>query len=121
MLIVATTTVTKKMKGKILLEINTEEKRFKIHSRSFTSNWASIDSINEMSLRSKYVDEYTSAFKNTSEEHQITIELNINGHGVVQVFKFSADYAEPSKEINEVYAFLEDVLNSNKPEVRIAS
>lgn len=114
MLIIATTTVVKKLVGKTLIQIDVKDKTFMVNTRVYSCNWSSIDSINEIMLKSKYVDEYASAFKNTSEEHLITIGLNLDAHGVVQLFKFSSDYAEPSREINEVYSFLENTFKDKK-------
>ena len=35
----------------------------------------------------------------------------------VLLFKFSSDYSEPSDEINQVYAFLENAFSSKKLEL----
>ena len=107
MLIIATITVMKKLVGKVLIKINIINKTFTISTSQYSCDWTSFDSINEIILKSKYVDEYTSAFKSTSEEHRISINIKLGSHEVIQLFKFSSDYADPTPEIQEVYSFLE--------------
>lgn len=119
LLIAATITVVKKLVGKTLIEIDIKRKLLAISTRAYTCNWSSVNTVNEIILKSKYVDEYTSAFKNTSEEHMVTISLNLNAHGAIQLFKFSADYAEPSDEVNEVYAFFENAFKTDQRKLAV--
>ncbi|MEQ9008601.1 MAG: hypothetical protein RLP12_12000, partial [Ekhidna sp.] len=63
-------------------------------------------------IHSKFVDEYSSAFKSTSEEHQITIGLELDNQKLAPLFKLISDHAKPSKEMNEVYDFLESSIKA---------
>lgn len=113
LLIVATITVLRKLVGKTLIMMDTKNKTFTINTPTYSQNWTSLNTILGITLKSKYVDEYTSAFKNTSEEHLVTIHLNLVSGRNILLFKFSSDYAEPTEEINEVYYFLENALAAN--------
>jgi ABC-type protease/lipase transport system fused ATPase/permease subunit len=108
LLIVATITVVKKLVGKTLIMIDNKDKTFTINTPTYSRGRHAFETVLAITLKSKYVDEYTSAFKNTSEEHLVTIHLNLDSGRNIMLFKFSSDYAEPTPEINEVYSFLKN-------------
>ena len=86
------------------LLIDPEEQAVEIDSRTKTFRF---DQIQGIYIHSKFVDEYSSAFKSTSEEHQITIGLKLDNQQLVPLFKLISDHAKHSKEMNEVHDFLE--------------
>ncbi|MEM6829083.1 MAG: hypothetical protein AAF551_01115 [Bacteroidota bacterium] len=65
-------------------------------------------------LNSKFKDEYSSAFKTTSEEHIITIRLELKSGRGFTCFKFHSDYAKPSEEILEIYKLLKKLVRFTK-------
>ena len=85
-------------KGKSTVIINLE-KQF-ISYGNFQSQMNAIQSVE---LHSEYVDEYTSAFKETSEEYHITISIKLEPHYRINLLIIKSDYPEPSAEILETY------------------
>lgn len=62
-------------------------------------------------LRSKFKNEYSSAFKRTNEEYVIIIGIELIQGERYEVFQFVSDYQEPSKEIMEVHDHLKAILS----------
>lgn len=104
--------IIKRDKGKSRLEIDTEKEVLEVNDNSYHM----VNGFNEVTsvyTHSKFVDEYSSAFKSTSKEYRVTIGLEVNDR-LVPLFKLIADHAKPSKEMNEVHGFLEAVIKKGK-------
>jgi hypothetical protein len=108
LLILGTFGIVKTLVNKPFLLINSDHKTFAIDLPEYNRGWNPVNKVASITLKSKFVSEYTSAFKETSEEHLVTIHLNLDSGRNIMLFKFSSDYAEPTPEINEVYSFLEN-------------
>ncbi|MEQ8907119.1 hypothetical protein [Ekhidna sp.] len=101
--------LVKRIPGSLKLVIDPEKKIVEIDNRTRAYNF---DQIFGIYIHSKFVDEYSSAFKSTSEEHQITIGLELDNQKLAPLFKLISDHAKPSKEMNEVYDFLESSIKA---------
>lgn len=98
----------KREKGKSTVTFNLE-KQF-ISCGNFQSQMSAIKSIE---LHSEYVDEYTSACKETSEEHHITISMKLDPHYRINLLILKSDYSEPSSEILETYNWVKALANKS--------
>lgn len=103
--------LVKRIPGSLKLVIDQEKKTLEIDNRTISYQF---DQINGVYIHSKFVDEYSSAFKSTSEEHQITIGFEIENEQLVPLFKLISDHSKPSKEMNEVNDFLEMVIKMER-------
>jgi hypothetical protein len=65
-------------------------------------------------INSKFVSEYTSSFKSTSEEHEIAIRIQLLSGSILTLFKFHSDYEKPSEEIMEVHDFIKELIRWTK-------
>jgi len=72
------------------------------HERIVASDVKSVD------FDSKFIASYTSAFKDSNEEHQIALVITMKNGQKHNIFHFKSDYAEPNQEILEVERFLKD-------------
>ena len=70
-----------------------------------------MDAIQSVELHSAYVDEYTSAFKETSEEHEITISIKLDSGYRMNLFIIKSDYSKPSTEIFETYNWVNTLVS----------
>lgn len=104
--------IVKRSKGKSRIVIDSSLQTLQI-SESELSLFNTFDEIKSIYTHSKFVDEYSSAFKSTSKEYRVTIGLEIS-EKQIPLFKLIADHAKPSKEMNEVHDFLETVLQNRK-------
>ncbi|MEO9487642.1 MAG: hypothetical protein ABJI55_04620 [Ekhidna sp.] len=75
---------------------------------------ATFKDVSGVYIHSKFVDEYSSAFKSTSKEYRVTIGLEIKTEQHIPLFKLISDHAKPSKEMNEVQRFLESTIQKGK-------
>lgn len=113
-LILKYTRFSKKMK--FILDIPTQKFHFLDHAISLENQ--SLSYASKIILNSKFKDEYSSAFKSTTEEHIITIRLEmISGSGFT-CFRFHSDYAKPSEEILEIYKLLKKLIQFTKKKQR---
>lgn len=93
------------VKNKPFLEINHYDSTLRIGMRCVSLNMAE-----SIKIESKLVAEYTSAFKETSQEFRTTINLQLEDRETILLFKFKTDYQEPSEPINGLYQFLKSSL-----------
>ena len=101
--------LVKRIPGSLKLAISPDKRKLELDDRSKSF---SFDEIQGIYIHSRFVDEYSSAFKSTSEEHQVTIGLEAKNQ--VPLFKLISDHAKPSKEMNEVADYLKSVMSSEK-------
>ena len=99
--------LVKRIPGKLALALNPKNEEIELDNQSHTRNFHDIRGVY---IHSKFVDEYSSAFKSTSEEHQITIGLEEKNGNQIALFKMISDHAKPSKEMNEVHSFLQNTI-----------
>lgn len=74
----------------------------------------SLKMISSITLQSKFVDEYTTAARNSVEEHLISIKIQLMTKEELTLFQLKSDQAEPTAEINEIYSLLEESVKSAK-------
>ncbi|WP_436514438.1 hypothetical protein [Ekhidna sp. To15] len=103
--------IVKRSKGKSSLVIDASQEVLQ-HNENDIKVTKGFSDIASVYMHSMFVDEYSSAFKSTSKEYQVTIGLEIDGRKV-PLFKLIADHAKPSKEMNAVHDFLETVIRKN--------
>ncbi|WP_425389687.1 hypothetical protein [Ekhidna sp.] len=70
--------------------------------------------ISSITLHSQFIDEYTTAARNSIEEHLISIRIQLINKEELTLFQFKSEQAEPNEEINEVYSLLEDSVKEAK-------
>lgn len=70
--------------------------------------------ISAITLQSKFIDEYTTAARNSIEEYLISIRIQLITKEEITLFEFKSEHSEPSAQINEVYALLEDAVKGAK-------
>lgn len=99
---------------KMLFEVDLSNQKFDFFDHSIELERQSLSFASKIILHSKYVDEYTSSFKSTSEEHQITISIQLLSGSVFTLFYFHSDYAKPSEEILEVYKLIKKLIRWTK-------
>ena len=67
--------------------------------------------IHSLDITSTFVGSYTSAFKDTNEEHNIGICLTTENGDSYEVISFKSDYAEPCKAIKEIGSLIKSELS----------
>ena len=92
--------------GKLAMSINKKDEWISINQPDTHSFKIPFNQVAGIFTRSKFVDEYSSAFKSTSKEYQVTIGLEMDDRKLIPIFKLIADHEKPSKEMNEVAEFL---------------
>lgn len=70
--------------------------------------------ISSITLHSQFVDEYTTAARNSVEEYLVSIRIQLITKEEVTLFQLKSDQSEPTEEVNEVYSLLEDVVKGAK-------
>ncbi|WP_425389688.1 hypothetical protein [Ekhidna sp.] len=103
--------LVKRIPGSLKLAIDLAKQTLELDDRSKSF---SFEEIKGVYIHSKFVDEYSSAFKSTSEEHQVTIGLEIENETQIPLFKLVSDHAKPSKEMNEVYEYLKTIISNQE-------
>lgn len=101
--------LVQRIPGSLKLAIEPKKEMLALDNRSISY---AFDQIIGIYTHSKFVDEYSSAFKSTSEEHQVVIGLEVENQRQIPLFKLISDHARPSKEMNEVSDFLESCFKS---------
>ncbi|MEO9872426.1 hypothetical protein [Ekhidna sp.] len=102
--------IVKRSKGKFRLIIDKKNKSLSVKENDSTIS-KSFQFIDSIFIHSKFVDEYSSAFKSTSEEHRITIGLEMDNKKLIPIFKLISDHAKPSKEMNEVHDYIKSLIS----------
>lgn len=76
--------------------------------------WFSFWYVRNLSLHSKFKSEYSSAFKNTSQEFIVTIGAELRSRQSLELLYMKSDYKEPSEEMQEVHDLFRDVLRQKE-------
>lgn len=96
---------------KPFFELNLSNQRFRHHE--FTT-LQPMGNITEISAQTNFESEYTSAFKETSEEYSVKLKLTLNSGVQLNLFKLSSDYKELPPEIEEFYNYLKTLITLAK-------
>ncbi len=76
--------------------------------------WFSFWYVRNLYIRSKFKSEYTSAFKNTSQEFIVSIGVELRSRQTKDLLYMTSDYKEPSEQMNEVHDLFMDVLRQRE-------
>ncbi|MEQ9402287.1 MAG: hypothetical protein RIM99_01770 [Cyclobacteriaceae bacterium] len=99
-------------KMEFTVDLNTQ--KFDFFDNEIELENQSLSYASKIILHSKFVDEYSSSFKSTSEEHQITIRVELLSGSLLTLFHFHSDYSKPSEEILEVYKLIKKLIRWTK-------
>lgn len=103
--LIVVVTIVMMVKNAPFLEINHDNSTMKIGSRPFP-----LYAAESLQIQSDLVAEYTSAFKETSQEFRTNINVQLKDQEMILLFEFKTDYQEPSAPINALYQFLKSSL-----------
>lgn len=70
--------------------------------------------ISSLTLQSKFIDEYTTAAKNSVEEYLVSIAIQLITKEEVILFQLKSEQSDPPEEINEIYRLLENAIKGAK-------
>ena len=70
--------------------------------------------ISAITLQSQFIDEYTTAARNSVEEYLVSIRIQLITKEEVTLFQLKSEQSEPTDEVNEVYAMLENAVKGAK-------
>ncbi len=96
------------------LTIDLDQKTFTAIIDTYHQEDQSLKMISTITMESKFVDEYTTAARNSVEEHLISIKVQLITKEEVVLFQLKSEQAEPTPEINEIYSLLEETVKSAK-------
>ena len=102
----------KRSVGKLAMSINKQDQNISVHSDS-NSSMIPFDQVSGIFTRSTFVDEYSSAFKSTSKEYQVTIGFEMDNQKLLPIFRLISDHEKPSKEMDEVVSFLQSEIKKS--------
>ena len=95
------------------LKLYTRDNKLEFKNRE-GKRWFSFWYVRNLYIRSKFKSEYTSAFKNTSQEFIVTIGVEFRSRQSMDLIYMSSDYKEPSEEMNEVHHLFMEVLRQRE-------
>ncbi len=96
------------------LQINLNTQKFTAKVGTYFQEDQPLGMISEIVLNSKFVDEYTTAARNSVEEYLISISIHLISKEQVTLFQIKSDQSEPTEEINEIYGLLENAVKQAK-------
>lgn len=96
------------------LTIDLNAKTFTAIIGAYYQEDQSLKMISTITMQSKFVDEYTTAARNSVEEHLISIKIQLITKEELILFQLKSEQSEPTPEINEIYALLEEAVKSAK-------
>lgn len=99
-------------KSKLILDL--ESMTFTAIIDTYHQEDQSLKMVSTITLESKFVDEYTTAARNSVEEYLILIKIHLITKEEVVLFRLKSEQSEPTPEISELYSFLEEVVKSAK-------
>ncbi|MEP1096730.1 MAG: hypothetical protein ABJG78_16555 [Cyclobacteriaceae bacterium] len=95
---------------KMNFTVNLTTKKFDFFDNSIELERQSLSFAKKLIIHSRFISEYSSSFKNTSEEHQISMRIQLLSGSIFTLFKFHSDYEEPSEEMMEVHDFVKNLI-----------
>lgn len=96
------------------LSIDANNKTFTAKVGTYFQEDQPLSMISTIRLSSKFVDEYTTAARNSVEEYQVSISVQLITKEEITFFQLKSDQSEPTNEVNEVYKMLEDAVKEAK-------
>ena len=96
------------------LEIDLNTKKFTAKVGTYYQEDQPLGIIAQITLNSKFIDEYTTAARNSVEEYLISISIHLISKEQVTLFQIKSDQSEPTEEINEIYNLLENTVKEAK-------
>ena len=96
------------------LTIDLNQKTFTAIVGTYYQEDQSLKMISAIKLSSKFVDEYTTAARNSVEEHLISIAIQLITKEELTLFHLKSEQSEPTPEVNELYDLLENVVKNAK-------
>lgn len=99
---------------KMNFTVNLLTKKFDFFDNTIELERQSLSYAKKIIIHSKFVSEYSSSFKSTSEEHEISIRIVLLSGSMFTLFKFHSDYEKPSEEIMEVHDFVKNLIRWTK-------
>lgn len=99
---------------KMNFTVNLITKKFDFFDNVIVLERQSLSYAKKLIIHSRFVSEYASSFKNTSEEHEISIRIQLLSGSMFTLFKFHSDYEKPSREIMEVHDFVKNLIRWTK-------
>ncbi|MEL6560174.1 MAG: hypothetical protein AAFQ94_18440 [Bacteroidota bacterium] len=70
--------------------------------------------IKSIGFDSKYIASYTSAFKDTNEEHKISLVVTMKSGRKHHICSFKSDYSSPSTEMKQLKEFIDEEIGKMK-------
>ena len=95
---------------KMNFTVNLLTKKFDFFDNVIELERQSLSYARKLIIHSRFVSEYSSSFKSTSEEHEISIRLELLSGSMFTLFRFHSDYEEPSEEIMEIHDFVKNLI-----------
>ncbi|MEL7146487.1 MAG: hypothetical protein AAFO69_08980 [Bacteroidota bacterium] len=74
-----------------------------------------LSGVESLDFNSRFVASYTSAFKDTNEEHSISICLTTSNGNTYEIISFKSDYAEPCAAIQEIGFLIKNEIAQLRP------
>ncbi|MEP1034045.1 hypothetical protein [Ekhidna sp.] len=96
------------------LTIDLNAKTFTAIIGTYYQEDQSLKMISTITMESEFIDEYTTAARNSVEEYLISIKIHLITKEEVILFRLKSEQSEPTPEINEVYTLLEEAVKSAK-------
>ncbi len=96
------------------LTIDLNQKTFTAIVGTYHQEDQSLKMISAIKLNSKFVDEYTTAARNSVEEYLVSIAIQLITKEEITLFHLKSEQSEPTAEVNELYEFLENVVKEAK-------
>lgn len=95
------------------ITINLENGKITIDSKN-GKRWFTTWYIRNLFIKSNFKSEYTSSFKNTSQEFLVVVGVQLKSGESIDFLYLLSDYQEPTDTMNEVHHFLESALSKKK-------
>lgn len=99
---------------KMNFTVNLLTKKFDFFDNQIELERQSLSFAKKLIIHSRFVSEYSSAFKSTSEEHEVSMRIQLLSGSIFTLFKFHSDYEEPSEHMMEVHDFVKRLIKWTK-------
>jgi len=96
------------------LTINLYSKTFTAIVGTYHQEDQPLKMISAITMHSQFVDEYTTAAKNSVEEYLVSIRIQLITKEELTLLQLKSNQSEPTEEINEIYAMLEGLVKEAK-------
>lgn len=96
------------------LIINKNNNTFSAIVDTYHQEGLPLSMISSILLHSQFIDEYTTAARNSIEEHLISIRIQLINKEEVTLFQLKSEHSEPTEAITEIYQLLEKAVKGAK-------